>query len=417
MSVEEQENADAKRPTRHAMFMRGVVTPIFGLLAVAAVVLGVMNATVWKPSAQIEASTRVSGTRYIITDPGVLPLVDSDVRVNVEASDSSQEVCVALGSAKDVVGWLSGNDYTRVTGLTDWTELSTQETGAQGDAADESDSSVAFEDSDMWTDVSCDTGSVSVRARDAGETQVAIIDLGEESGATVSLDWTRQNVPDFAMPFYFVGGLCVIFAVLSASVFAMDPSKRRKSAKKAAEAAASGASGVSGAAEGVGVAAAAASATAEEVTIGAAVAGTLSTSAASVSKMFSGKKSRRRHARHGGGATVASESPAAPATPTIVDPTARNLVADQQNGAVPPSDGAILPDSNSESLPADAAATSVISTDELQAYFARLAQEVGGVEESAAPAGGSAGTGDAPDPSGTESDQSEPSGTETQEEQ
>ncbi|OZG62999.1 hypothetical protein BLEM_0264 [Bifidobacterium lemurum] len=353
------------------MIMRGVVTPIFGLLAIAAVALGVMNATAWKPSTQIEATTRVSGARYIVTDPGVLPLVDSDARVSVETSDSSQEICVALGSAKDVVGWVSGNDYVRVTGLEDWTELSTQKAEAQGDADVESDSSVAFEDSDMWTDVSCDTGSVSVRASDATETQVAIVDLGEESSATVSLDWTRRNVPDFAMPFYFVGGLCVIFAVLSASVFAMDPSKRRKKGKTAetADGAVSGA--VDAAQDAVAQAAAA---TAEEVTIGAAVAGTLSTSAASVSKMFSGKKSRRRHARRGRD-VAATETPAAP---TIVDPSARNLVADQQNGVEPSVEGATPSDGGS--IAADDAATSVISADELQDYFARLAQEVGGAE-------------------------------------
>ena len=45
-----------ERPTRHAMIMRGVVTPIFGLLAVAAIVLGVLNATIWKPSSEITAS-------------------------------------------------------------------------------------------------------------------------------------------------------------------------------------------------------------------------------------------------------------------------------------------------------------------------------------------------------------------------
>lgn len=357
------------------MFMRGVVTPIFGLLAVAAVVLGVMNATVWKPSAQIEATARVSGTRYIVTDPGVLPLVDANARVNVETSDSTQEICVALGSAKDVVGWVSGNDYVRVTGLSDWTELSTQRADAQGDASSESDSSVAFEDSDMWTDVSCDTGSVGIRATDATETQVALIDLGEDSSATVSLGWTRSNVPDFAMPFYFVGGLCVVCAVLSASVFAMDPSKRRKMVKKTAEVVGGATGAVAGAAEGAGAAA-----TAEEVTIGAAVAGTVSTVTSSASKLFSGKKSRRRHARHGGSTTSVSESPA---TPTIVDPSTRNLVADQQNSAETPAQD-VTP-SSSDSLPVDDAATSVISADELQAYFARLAQEVSGGEETAEP--------------------------------
>ena len=39
-SAEDAETQKSERPTRHAMIMRGVVTPIFGLLAVAAIVLG-----------------------------------------------------------------------------------------------------------------------------------------------------------------------------------------------------------------------------------------------------------------------------------------------------------------------------------------------------------------------------------------
>ena len=65
-----------KRPSRHAKIMRGVVTPIFGLLAVAAVVLGYMNATMWKPSTEITASATMSGSRYVVTDPNVLTLME-----------------------------------------------------------------------------------------------------------------------------------------------------------------------------------------------------------------------------------------------------------------------------------------------------------------------------------------------------
>ena len=72
---DERKSKSAARPTRHARIMRGVVTPILGLLAVACIGLGIMNATYWKPSSQIAASAAVKGTQYIVTDPGVLPLV------------------------------------------------------------------------------------------------------------------------------------------------------------------------------------------------------------------------------------------------------------------------------------------------------------------------------------------------------
>ena len=65
---DERKSKSAARSTRHARIMRGVVTPILGLLAVACIGLGIMNATYWKPSSQIAASAAVKGTQYIVTD-------------------------------------------------------------------------------------------------------------------------------------------------------------------------------------------------------------------------------------------------------------------------------------------------------------------------------------------------------------
>ena len=87
---DERKSKSAARPTRHARIMRGVVTPILGLLAVACIGLGIMNATYWKPSSQIAASAAVKGTQYIVTDPGVLPLVDNQVTVSADAGSSDR---------------------------------------------------------------------------------------------------------------------------------------------------------------------------------------------------------------------------------------------------------------------------------------------------------------------------------------
>ena len=113
MSAEEQTtrpDKGAKRPSRHAKIMRGVVTPIFGLLAVAAVVLGYMNATMWKPSTEITASATMSGSRYVVTDPNVLTLLDQNATITVD-SGSSQDVrgvgfvqgCCRMGRVREVL--------------------------------------------------------------------------------------------------------------------------------------------------------------------------------------------------------------------------------------------------------------------------------------------------------------------------
>lgn len=348
---EEQEQPQVKAgPTRHAKIMRGIVTPILGLLAVACIVLGVLNATMWKPSARITASSSVNGSRYVVTDPGVLSLIDKRVNITAKASDASANVCIVIGSARDVAGWIAGTPYTRITGLSDWSALSTQKAAAQG-TADQSDNQVAVQDSDMWTKTSCGNGTANLQikgtATDDGTNAVALIDFGDAKNATVSLDWTRQTLPDFAMPLYFAGGLFVILAILAASVFAMPPHKRRHRAA----AAVAGVGSEQGDSEAVST-----------------WVRNAETSASRNEKASTSKRKRRRHASHRSGARTQEPDDQ---QPTIIDPAARNLVADQQANAVP-SDGGATTDTAGNS---DGEATSVISADELQAYFARLAQE------------------------------------------
>ena len=197
MSAEEQTtrpDKGAKRPSRHAKIMRGVVTPIFGLLAVAAVVLGYMNATMWKPSTEITASATMSGSRYVVTDPNVLTLLDQNATITVDSGSSQDEACVALGSSKDVAGWVaSEKSYTRITGLASWSELSTQKGSSTSQGAPTSaDDAVSFKDSDMWTAVKCGTGSVSLKSKKTGASTVAILDLGENAtNAKVQAELTK----------------------------------------------------------------------------------------------------------------------------------------------------------------------------------------------------------------------------------
>lgn len=336
----DNEPSAEKKARHHARLMRGVVTPILGLLAVASIGLGLMNATEWKPSRTITAQTQVSGSRYVVTDPGVSGLVDDDVKVNVSVG-GAEKVCIASTSAKDATGWLSGETYTRVTGLQDWSTLSTVkatgDTSASADAAAEEQTGVDFKDSDMWRAVTCDERNVETEINAKDSSDVLLIDLGKKQNADVSLTWTRKTLPDFAMPFYFVGGLLAFGAVLTASVFAMPPHRRRN--KRVV----SGMAGQLEEQEQQPI---------EEVSVKDAVAGSLSGLASAF------KPRSRRSRRH---AAVSDDEIA---QPTVVDPSARNLVADAAGDT----------EVDDESVGEE---TSVISADELQAYFARLAQESG----------------------------------------
>lgn len=363
MSVEDSKNESERagstgteggrtpRDRRRAVIMRGVVTPFVGLLAVAAIVVGVLNATIWQPSRVITADAKVNGSRYIVTDPNVLGLVDSTVQLSVDAGGNS-DVCVATASSQDASGWLSGSSYTRVTGLADWTSLSTQQAsgGQDKDASDDASADttatdVAFRDSDMWTSVTCGKGEVTVKTTSRAATDVALVDLGEKSGAAdVSFTWTRQTLPDYATPLYFIGGLLAVLAVFTATVFAMPPHKRRRRHVESVPVEPE-----------------------DEVTFGAAVAGSLG-----ISPSYEPKSERGRRRRHAAGTDTGTIEPIRVDSPVVVDPSSRNLVADAEGASAAAPEPAVAPraDVNDE-------ATSVISPDELQAYFARLAQEVG----------------------------------------
>lgn len=209
------------------------------------------------------------------------------------------------------------------------------------------DDAVSFKDSDMWTAVKCGTGSVSLKSKKTGASTVAIVDLGENvTNAKVQLHWVRSEVPDFAMPFYLSGGLLAVLAVLCASVFAMPPHKRRKRM-------------VEGMASAV---------IEEEAPASIAVSG---------KPDGASRRNRRRHATHrrSGRASSQSSQSEATETPVIIDPSSRNLVADQQTGAESGAEPGLSAGDNES--------TSVITPDELQAYFSRLAQEVNTGDDSA----------------------------------
>lgn len=390
-----------QRPTKRARFMRGVVAPIFGLLAALSIVLGVLNATVWKPSSIVSAHANVYGTRYIVTDPGVLNLVDYRVKISVAALNSRKPICVAVGLAKDVRGWTKGYSVQRITGLNNWNSLSTDvmqaDDGARIDSTKTDDSKVSkdaakdvdFKDSDLWTNATCQMGlaKLSINAADfeqAGNAadlalkqesqersqeqnnaqsnskngaqsqtsrqklsselqskiarRVLIIDLGKNSPeAFVELRWRRHNLPDFATPMYFVGALFILLCGLSASVFAMAPHRRRN---KRLVASRTGLISVENNSQ-------------EEVKFSEALAGTI----AGIFGSNKDKKSKHKvgsgaHARHGVHARTRTTKSQAAVDSSISVKSGLN-----------------------SSKTADLDETTVISKDDLQAYFARLASE------------------------------------------
>lgn len=373
-----------RRLTLRSKIMRGVVAPFFALLAVLSVVLGVANSIFWKPSNVVIAYAKVSGTRYIVTDPGVLNLVDNRVRISVAALHTRKPICVAVGLTKDVRGWVAGSPVQRITGLRDWNNLSVSEVSGRtsvqaGDSVDIKDPDVKFQESNLWPIVTCqlglaklaintadyvqssgsasydhavangtmsksgtrssksnssDTASSALRSQAAR--RVLLIDLGDNvPEASIELRWRRNQIPDFATPLYFVGALFAVLAILSATIFAMAPHRRRN---KQLIASRSGALAVK-------------SAQRDEVTFAEAISGTMS-------GIFGHKRHKKdsgSHARHGDHARRRKDS----------------MQSGDSNGMQTRIASASTAVASTDSL----AETTVIAQDEMLAFAARFMQQ------------------------------------------
>lgn len=315
------------KPSRRSTIMRGVVTPIFGLLAVTCIVLGVMNATVWKPSPHVDARGRAD-TRYVVTDPGVLPLVDKQVSVEatpLKSGSGQSQVCLALTTAQDAAGWTAGQDVTRVKGLDDWQTLNLSRGKASGKPDKADAKGVAFKDSDMWRQVECGDSSAMMRIKVDRPDLVVLVDTRPEpqvdqkksqgsapkTGVELQFFWERSNLPDFAIPFYFGGGLLAVLAVLSATVFAMDPAKRRKKQVEQAEE------------------------SEPEMSVAQALGSVV---APGLGRRKRGAGRHRRHDRDASAGTSQESTGSSAGTgggaggqePKVIDPSARNMVADHE---------------------------------------------------------------------------------------
>lgn len=427
-----KEKRSMQRTTMRAKIMRGIVTPLFVILAIISIALGVLNSTIWKPDSIINAYDHIIDKRYIITDPGVMNMVDNHVRIDVAVEGSRKPVCIALALAKDAHGWVSGYPVARITGLKDWNRLSSVSQEAEGkkdpvldkeDSAENKNSlngssnsdgssssgvnsgvnsdtnsnqSVPFNKSDLWASSTCQLGLARLSVNlsdfvqthpdaymhtesgkrdenglnisegtknDAGSSssqstalrsqlarRVFLIDLGDNAkNAYVEMRWRRHTIPDFATPLYFVGALLLIMAALSATVFAMSPHRRRNKRLIASRSM---------------LLEAESNNKRVEVSIIEAFAGTFAELFGSHHK----RKSSSSHARHGVHARKKNKENIA------------NQNNEQKYSVVIRDDNSSSTSKSKESYANIKSSdftdeTAVISRDELQSYFARLAQE------------------------------------------
>ena len=190
----------------------GVVLVLAGLVGAA---LGVASATVWRQTDTVAATARPTGDgTLVVTDPGVLGLVNGDVTITATVP-KDQQVTLAIGREVDVLGWVGDDPYTRVTGLTDWETLRVA-AGSAGEGQEKPAAGPNPAGSDMWLAEASDTGRATLRYSDTpGRWVLLAAGVGEGAQApTVELTWPRTVATPYLWPAVGGGALLVVLGLV-----------------------------------------------------------------------------------------------------------------------------------------------------------------------------------------------------------
>lgn len=218
-----------KKQSRRIKIMRKIVAPIFAVCAFVLLAVGILNITVWKPSKNVSVSLKSVGTRYAFVDSHVLSLLDSSVSVTVSSENTGTEVCIASASRSDAQAWAKLSGYTSIDGLNSWDSLKSSEVRSQDSSALQN--AVAFKDSDLWRTIECSATTVSFTNYRVEANSALLIDTAAaaqvtesnaKSNAKITLQWQREQLPDYGTPLFFAAGIATVLAILAATVFAME---------------------------------------------------------------------------------------------------------------------------------------------------------------------------------------------------
>ncbi|MFD6166297.1 hypothetical protein ACFWFR_14005 [Oerskovia sp. NPDC060287] len=236
---------------------------VLGLVGIGT---GVAAATLWRESETVVATAAADASSpLVVSEPGVLDLVDGDVTVTAKTPDG-KPVTLVIGRDVDVTGWVGTDAHSDITGLTDWETLATksvttpppaeetpaEETPAEGEAPVEGDAPAEGEapaegdaaadataetpvvgvdpaGSDMWFAEASGAGEVSLRWSDRpGRWSLLAAGTGEDPASpVVTLSWAREVSTPWQWP-GIAGGSLLLVAGLAIGVLSFMGGKKDK---------------------------------------------------------------------------------------------------------------------------------------------------------------------------------------------
>ncbi len=184
-----------------------------GLIALGVIVIGlaIASATAWRSSDTVTATVSEDvEAPFVVTDAGVLELVDDDVTVTATTPDG-EPVVLAVGREPDVMAWVGDNPHVRITGLASWTSLgtATEEGVAPEEGDDEEAPSPAG--SDMWvTEVTGEGEATLDWTAPGGRWSLLAASDGAAPAPAITMSWPQIVTTPFLVPGLVVGGLLLL---------------------------------------------------------------------------------------------------------------------------------------------------------------------------------------------------------------
>src|SRR5690625_4652890 len=230
---------------------RGVGKVIRRILAIVLIVLGlgtigaaIASATVWKPDSTVTVPLPSEPeVNYVISEPGVLNIVNKTVKVRAVAQDGESPVFLGMGRTEDVEAWVAESDHGAITGLPTWDSLGYQKIdGVEPEAEDEDGEEAAEEepeaanpaDSDMWVEQVNGVGELTYTWEEVpGQWSMIVATDGASPAPMVEFTWEREVPTPALIPGILVGSVLTILGFL---LLALDVLARRKVRAEAAEA-------------------------------------------------------------------------------------------------------------------------------------------------------------------------------------
>ena len=257
--------------------IRRIVSVIATVLGLVVIALAVCSATVWRPSATVQATlAQTPDQHYVLTEPGVLGLVDSSV--SITATAEGRPVFLAVAYTVDAKAWLADDPYLSVTGLTDWNTLSAvpvtercettdpatadpaqtaspgaeatagtqapadgataDSTGSGGSCTTLADSNADPSQADLWLKTASGQGTATLDNVVEPDTVLLAATDGSGPAPRITLSWPRAVSTPWLVPGIILGGLLLLAGVfgllIDIQMRRADSQRRERAAERAA---------------------------------------------------------------------------------------------------------------------------------------------------------------------------------------